>query len=37
MFGATCKVGQLDNQYIFGSVGTHLNDDYEEKNWDRFD
>jgi hypothetical protein len=24
-------------QYIFGSIGTHLNDDCEEKIWDRFD
>ena len=37
MFGATCKVGQLVFIYIFGSIGTHLNDDREDKYWDRFD
>ena len=24
-------------QYIFSSIGTHLNDNCEEKNWDHFD
>jgi hypothetical protein len=30
---------KLGNWYsiLFGSIGTHLKDDSEEKNWDRFD
>ena len=38
MFGATCKAGQLVfNTFLVLLVRTHLNDDGEEKNWDRLD